>query len=52
MISQYQTLAMAKREVNVRRFNKIERARRLRLASFIAAPRLVKGYHNNPRLAK
>jgi hypothetical protein len=52
MISQYGRIAATKQDVNVRRVNKITLARKLRLASFVSAPRLIKGYHNNPRLIK
>jgi len=50
LIGQYTNLAIVKREVNTRRYNKIVFRRKLRLASFVPAVRLVKGYHNNPRL--
>lgn len=38
--------------VNVRRYNTIVNHRKLRLASYIAAPRLVKGFHNNPEITE
>jgi len=50
LISQYARLAATKQTVNARRYNSIDLKRRLRLASFISAPRLKKGYHNNPTL--
>jgi hypothetical protein len=37
--------------VNVRRYNTIVNRRRLRLASYVPAPRLVKGFHNNPTVS-
>lgn len=52
MISQYSRIAATKQDVNVRRFNKIERARKLRLASFVNAPKLIKGFHNHARFAQ
>ena len=48
LISQYAKLASSKQTVNTRQFNRINRKRRLRLASFISAVRLVKGFHNKP----
>lgn len=48
LISQYANLAKVKRDVNARRFNKIQLMRKIRLASFVPAVRLVKGFHNNP----
>ena len=48
LISQYARLAAVKHTVNTRQFNRINRKRRLRLASFISAVRLVKGFHNKP----
>jgi hypothetical protein len=50
LIGQYTNLAKTKREVNVRRFNKIVFRRKLRLASFVPAVRLIKGFHNNPAI--
>ena len=39
-----------KAAVNIQRANRITLQRKLRLASFVNQPRLVKGFHNNPRL--
>lgn len=47
LISPYARLQITKKEVNTRRFNRIELERRLRLASFVPAVRLVKGFHNH-----
>lgn len=41
-----------KQRVNVRDYNKQVRKRKLRLASYVSAPRLIKGYHNHPRLVE
>lgn len=48
LISQYHKVSGIKRDVNTRRYNKIVLRRKLRLASFVSAPRLIKGFHNNP----
>lgn len=50
MVANYNRVAAIKREVNTRRYNRIDLSRRLRLASFIPYPRLVKGFHNKPRM--
>lgn len=42
MVSQYKQVANIKREVNVRRYNKLVFKRKLRLASYIPFVRLVK----------
>jgi hypothetical protein len=49
-VSQYKRIETIKRDVNTKRFNKIVLKRKLRLASFVDAPILRKGFHNNPRL--
>jgi len=49
-VSQYKRIEAIKRDVNTKRFNKIVLKRKLRLASFVDAPILRKGFHNNPRL--
>lgn len=38
----------ASQSVNVRAYNTMVNRRKLRLASYVNAPRLVKGFHNNP----
>lgn len=50
VVSRYKVLEIVKRDVNVRRFNKIQTHRKLREASYIGYPRLVKGFHNRARL--
>ncbi len=52
LISQYQTVSKIKRRVNTRNYNSIVLKRKLRLASFVSAPILRKGFHNNPRLVE
>lgn len=47
----HQTLP-AKQNVNVRDYNKQVIQRKIRLASYIPAPRLIKGFRNNPRLVE
>ncbi len=46
LTSSYARLAITKNEVNVRRANKILLKRKLRLASYVAAPILRNGFHN------
>jgi hypothetical protein len=52
MIGQYKRIETIKRDVNTRRYNHIVLRRKLRLASFVDAPILRKGFHSNPRLVK
>jgi len=52
LISQYARLAATKQTVNTRQLNRIDLKRRIRLASFVPFPRLVKGFHNNPRITR
>jgi len=52
VVSRYKDVEVIKRDVNVRRYNRIQLARKLREVSYVSAPRLIKGYHNNPRLIK
>ena len=42
LIGQYKRLEITKREVNARRYNKQVRMQKIRLASFVPFPRLVK----------
>ena len=49
LIGQYKRVEMnSKQTVNVRRYNRVILKRKLRLASFVSAVRLVKGFHNRP----
>ncbi len=51
MISNYRRIRQNSRTyVRVKMINRIDLKRRIRLASYVSAPRLVKGFHNNPRL--
>jgi len=47
MISQYKRVENIKRDVNIRRYNKQVFQRKLRLASYVSAPILRKGFHNH-----
>ena len=51
LTSPYQRLMGTKKTVNIRRFNKLAFSRKIRLASFVPAVRLVKGFHNKPQIA-
>lgn len=46
LIAPYQRVANIKQDVNTRRYNKLVFKRKLRLASFVSAPILRKGFHN------
>jgi len=48
LISPYARLRITKQTVNGVRFNSIIKRRKLRLASFVPAVRLVKKFTNNP----
>lgn len=39
-----------KNDINYRRIAKELKRRKLALASFVPFPRLIKGFHNNPKL--
>ena len=49
LVAPYRTVEIAsKRTVNVRRYNKMILARKIRLASFVDAPIFRKGFHSHP----
>jgi hypothetical protein len=48
LISPYARIRVAKQTVNGMRYNSIILKRKLRIASFVPAPRLIKTFHNNP----
>jgi hypothetical protein len=52
MTSDYARLRSIKWDVNTRRYNGIVLKRKLRLASFVSAVRLKKGFHNHPKITQ
>lgn len=50
LVAPYKRLQSTKKTVNARRINKERMRYKLMRASFVDAPRLVKGFHNNPRI--
>lgn len=50
LISGFYTMQPRKPNCNIARYNRIVIKRRLRAASFVPAPRLIKGFHNNPKI--
>ena len=52
MTSKIHQIQPQKQNVNVRRHNEIQLQRKLRLASYVPAPRLIKGFRNHPRLVE